>query len=83
MRHAHNPNKRRKAAKFKPANNNFCKGPHTGPWTFVTNEKGTKRTCACGFSVTEIGREVIITPVGKLYTSGKKKLTGNKPRLRA
>lgn len=55
MRNKHNPNRRRKQSP-KPVTN-YCK-VHNGPWKFETTEKGIKRTCICGWSVTEIARVV-------------------------
>lgn len=52
MRNTRKPIKRRQT--------NYCNGAHTGPWTFTTTASGVKRTCACGYSITEIGRHVEI-----------------------
>lgn len=50
-----------------PRQTNHCKGSHKGPFKMEKTALGTKRTCVCGGSITEIGRNIDIKPVNRLY----------------
>jgi hypothetical protein len=59
--------------KRQPRVNTYCRGKHTGPWSFVKTDLGTKRTCACGYSVTDTPVVINILP-SKSFNGTKRKV---------
>lgn len=73
--------RRKQDRKVVKAANRFCKIIHPA-WSFAKTDKGTKRTCTtCGFNVTEIGRDVIITAVKDRKEEKRAHYHENKQRL--
>ncbi len=60
--------------KPKPKLRTLCAQGHVGPWRFENSLKGVRRTCtACGWSVTEVGRNVEVTKEDKEAEKAAKK----------